>query len=223
MFRTISIAAFVVVLGGIALHFLLRKPRFGDVFGPDRCACLDLLRLIVLPFSLLFIEQKMSPAGVLRKLVFLLALLCFVVLAITGFVPRIFLGKQIWGYWLMLHATAAPVFSACMAILAVMWGHNCRLDKSYWPWLNTILRRKPESAAVPQKYELTLKILFWVILVLVLPVILSAVLSMFRFFGTAGQEFLANLHRYCTLALALSVIIYLYLTVLAQMTKMAAK
>jgi cytochrome b subunit of formate dehydrogenase len=143
------------------------------------------------------------------------------VLVITGFVPMIFLGKSITGVWLMVHATAAPVFAACVAILAVLWADNNRLDKNYWPWLNKILQRQPKSTSAPRKHELGLKISFWIIMVFSLPVILTAILSMFRIFGTDGQVVLLQLHRYSTLLLSLFAIIYLYLAALNEMEKTA--
>ena len=53
-----------------------------------RLRILDPLRLVIFFVTLLFVEQKWSLVGALRKLVFLLAILCFVVLAVTGFVPQ---------------------------------------------------------------------------------------------------------------------------------------
>lgn len=224
MFRTVAITGFVAAIAAIVLHFVVSKPKFDDVFGKDRSMrILDPLRLLIFFVTLLFVEQKWSVVGVIRKLVFLLALLCFAALVVTGFVPMIFLGKSITGWWLMIHATAAPVFAACMAVLAVLWAEKNRLDKNYWPWLNRILNRQPKSIASPEKHELKLKICFWVVLVMSLPVILSAVLSMFKLFGTDGQELLLQVHRYCTLLLSLFAIVYLYLAALTEMNRTSAK
>jgi cytochrome b subunit of formate dehydrogenase len=121
----------------------------------------------------------------------------------------------------MIHATAAPVFAGCLAILAVLWADKNRLDKNYFPWLNRILNRQSKSAAEPQKNELELKICFWIVLFLSLPVILSETLSMFYIFGSNGQEVLLQIHRYSTLLLSLFAIIYLYLAALNEMTKTA--
>lgn len=224
MFRTVAMAGFAAVVAAILLHFIASKPKFDDVFGKDRgLRILDPLRLVVFLKTLLFIEQKWSLVGVLRKLVFLLAILCFVVLVITGFTPMIFLGKSITGWWLMIHATAAPVFAACVAILAVLWADKNRLDKNYCPLLNRILGRNPKSTVAPEKHELKLRVCFWVILMMSLPVILSAVVSMFPIFGTHGQEVLLQIHRYSTLLLSLFAIIYLYLAALTEMNRTAAK
>jgi cytochrome b subunit of formate dehydrogenase len=81
------------------------------------------------------------------------------------------------------------------------------------PWLQKILQRRVKSQAVPEKHELTQKLTFWIIMFLALPVIISIVLSMFPLFGTAWQELLAQVHRYCALALALVVIVHTYLMV----------
>ena len=133
------------------------------------------------------------------------------------------LGVAISGWWLMIHATAAPIFAACVAILAVLWADRNRLDKNYWPLLNRIVGRSPKSTVAPEKHELKLRICFWVILTMSLPVILSAVVSMFPIFGTHGQEVLLQIHRYCTLLLSLFAIIYLYLAALTEMNRTAAK
>jgi cytochrome b subunit of formate dehydrogenase len=220
LFRTTAITGFVAAIAAIILHFVVSKPKFDDVFGKDRTLrILDPLRLLIFFVTLLFVEQKWSLIGALRKLVFLVAMLCFAVLVVTGFVPMIFLGKSITGWWLMIHATAAPVFAACVAVLAVLWADRNRLDKNYWPWLNHILHRQPKNAASPEKHELKLRMCFWIVLSLSLPVILSAVLSMFKLFGTDGQELLLQLHRYSTLLLSLFAIVYLYLAAMSEMEK----
>ncbi|MGA2069907.1 MAG: cytochrome b/b6 domain-containing protein [Sedimentisphaerales bacterium] len=225
MFRSIAITGFIAVIAGTILHFAVSKPKFDDVFGKDRSLrILDPLRLVVFLKTLLFVEQKWSLVGVLRKLVFLLAILCFVVLVVTGFVPNIFLEKSITGWWLMIHATFAPIFAACLAALAVLWADKNRLDKNYWPWwLNRALLRQPGSTTPAEKYELGLKISFWTILVLSLPMILSAVLGTFALFGTDGQRVLLQIHRYSTLLLSLFAIIYLELAALTEMNRTASK
>jgi cytochrome b subunit of formate dehydrogenase len=118
-------------------------------------------------------------------------------LGITGFYPVLVLKESIHGYWLILHAVFAPVFVICLAGLVVMWAGNCCFNKNDWPWLQ--------------------KICFWLIVILALPVILSIVLSMFSLFGTQGQEFLLQLHRYSALLLALIAIVYTYLIIRTQM------
>jgi len=220
MFRTIAATGFVVVFAGIACHFLASLPKRDDLFGKDRsCKFLDILRIPIYGLTLLLLEQKLTLVGVLRKLVYLLALLAFVVLVINGFYSSLILAGPISGYRLILQTTAGGIFTVCLAILAVMWAHNCRFDKNYWPWLTNLLRHQSANAAAPEKYELCQKLCFWLIVVLALPLILSITLSMFTLFGTEGQKFLLQLHRYSALSLALIAIIHTYLLIRTKMNK----
>lgn len=220
MFRIIALTGFIVVFAGIACHFLISLPKRDDLFGKDRrCKILDILRIPVYLLTLLLLKQKLNLIGVLRKLVYLLALLCFCILVVNGFYPSLILGKSISGYWIMLQTTAGGIFTICLAILAVIWAHNCRLDKNYWPWLQKLLNHQSTNTAAPEKYELGQKICFWLIIFLALPLILSIVLSMFPLFGTEGQKCLLQLHRYSALLLALVAIVYTYLLIRTKMSK----
>jgi cytochrome b subunit of formate dehydrogenase len=163
--------------------------------------------------------KKWSLINVLRMLVYLVALVCFVVLVITGFYPVVFLGEHLSGYLLMVHATFAPVFAGCLAVLALMWADNCRFEKNDWPWLQKLLRREAAAKPAGTKCQLGQKICFWLIVLVALLVILSIVLGMLLPFGTGGQEFLLNLHRYSALLLAAVAILHMYLIIRTQMAK----
>jgi len=220
MFRIISIIGFAGVLAVIILHHLLFK-----CFKGCKCQPIDIIRKPIHLFTLLLVEQKRSLLGVLKKLVYLLAILCFLILLITGFYPRLILNKAIYGYWMMIHATAAGIFSACMAFLAVMWAQQHSFNSADSPGLLSLLRqiiKMPVSSPTPKKPDsicLGRKICFWLLVVLSLPLILSVIFSMFRLFGTDMQEFLLASHRYVALSFALIAIIHTYLTVLAEMNE----
>ena len=209
MFQTISIVAFLVTLGALALNCII---------SPCKECWRHPLRKLVQLFTLLFIEQKLSPAGVLRKLVYLLALLCFVVLAFTGFYPTLVLGEHISGYLVMVHATFAPVFAICLAVLAVMWARNGRFNGSDWPWFQRFVQRitltkSTGREAPPKSSGLGQKISFWLITFLALPLALSIILSMFPIAGTYWQELLLGIHRYTALVFAIVVIVHVYLLI----------
>lgn len=176
------------------------------------------MRKLIQLFMLLLIEQKLSPVGVLRKLVYLLTLLCFVVLAVTGFYPTVVLGEHISGYLVMIHATFAPIFAICLAVLAVMWARNSRFTVGDWPWFQRFVQRVtlvkgPGEPERPESSGLGLKISFWLIIFLALPLALSIVLSMFPFFGTHWQELLLGIHRYTALLFSLAAIVHIYLII----------
>jgi len=143
--------------------------------------------------------------------------LCFVVLSITGFGSWLVLQKRLAGYWAMAHVTFAPVFALCMAALAVMCAHNHRFDKTDWNFLSRIFRRTtPDERPVSGGSALVMKVCFWLICMLTIPLILSIALSMFPLFGTAGQKFLFQLHRYSALLFALAAIVYIYLVAVTR-------
>jgi cytochrome b subunit of formate dehydrogenase len=167
--------------------------------------------------TLVLLEQKLSLIGILRKLVFLLALLCFVVLVVTGFYPVLIWGEHLTGWLLMIHATFAPVFAVCLAILAVMWADRCRFDKTDCPVLQRLIHgetatQEPAAGGC----HAAQKVCFWLIVLLSLPLILSIVLSMFKLFGAEGQKFLLEVHRYSALFFALAAFVYLYLAIKTQ-------
>jgi len=163
-------------------------------------------------------KQKQSLVVILRMLVYLVALVCFLGLALTGFYPALVLGEHISGYLVMLHATFAPVFAICLAVLAVMWAGNCRFTAGDWPWFERLVQRitKVKSADKATKSKssgLGQKITFWVIIFLALPLALSIVLSMFHLFGTHWQELLLGLHRSTALVFAVVVIVHTFLLI----------
>jgi len=174
--------------------------------------------------SLLKTIRKHSLVVILRMLVYLLALVCFVVLALTGFYPVLILGEHISGYLVMLHATFAPVFAICMAVLAVMWASNCRFTAGDWPWFERIVQRittvkGANKAAQSKSSGLGQKITFWLIIFLTLPLALSIVLSMFPLLGTHWQELLLGLHRYTAYIFTVVVIVHTFLLIRAAAKK----
>jgi len=198
MFETVSIAVFSAVFVGIIAHFIVAGAKSTKFSIP---------------------LKGWTLVSVLRTLVYLVALLSFLVLLVTGFLPRLVLGRAMWGYLTMLHAIFSPVFVCCVTILAIMWAENCILNKNYLPWLNKLLNRQPKNSEIPSKYEFVQKILFWVILILVLPLTISILLMMFPIFGPHGQEVLLEVHRYIALVVVFFGLLHTYLTVLRSMAK----
>jgi cytochrome b subunit of formate dehydrogenase len=230
MFRAVAIIALVVTFVGIGIHCVLFPTS-----RQRRCVFGCLLRGLVGLVMLLFVEQKLSPLGVLKKLVYLLALLCFAVLAITGFYPLLVLDKHITGYFVMVHATFAPIFAICLAVLAVMWARGHRFIGGDWPLLQRVLERVTLQKSPPppnvlsgasfggpeqmlsRSPSLWQKITFWALIFLALPLILSIVSSMFPLCGTYWQEVLLAAHRWTALVFAVVAIVHIYIVIRAKM------
>jgi cytochrome b subunit of formate dehydrogenase len=195
MFQKVSIVAFIITLVFIILHRVVVRSNKG------------------LPGN--STGGRLSIIGKLRILVYLAVLFCFIVLAITGFYPTLILGKHITGYLIMVHATFAPIFAVCLAVLAIMWARRWRFAGGDWPWFERVVRwatstNNPGDNIPGKSYDLGRKISFWLIIFLALPLILSIVLSMFPLFGTHWQEILLSTHRYTAMVFSMVAILHTY-------------
>jgi hypothetical protein len=144
----------------------------------------------------------------------MLAIASLLLLFVSGFAERMLFGEQIHGYTLMLHVGLAPVFVICAGVIAVAWGHQCRLNEDDRRSLANLLCLKKTASA--DTADLGWKLTFWLAIFLVVPVSLSMVLSMFPIFGTHGQEWLMSLHQYTSLALTLVTMIHVHLVIRRQ-------
>ncbi len=197
MFRVVSIIGILITLVGIALHYRALRARRGDLVdtAPSR-------------------QPGRGETTVLnrfRKLVYFIVLACFGVLVVTGFGPALIVGEHPAGYLLMLHVAAAPIFAVSLAVLTLMWAYRCRFDQSDWRWLLRLCRLEAgNTKADPDRSDFGQKVFFWLIILFALPVILSAIMSMFPLFGTMGLGFLSQLHRYSALLLVIAAVMHTY-------------
>ena len=201
MFRIVSIAVLLAAFVGIFAHFIIAGAK-STKFAISK--------------------QGWTLVSILRTLVYLVAILGFAILLVTGFLPMLVLNRPIWGYLTMLHAIFSPVFVCCVTILSIMWAENCTLNKNYLPWLNKLLARQPKNSDTPCKYEFTQKISFWLILILVLPLTISILLMMIPIFGPHGQEVLLEIHRYIALIVVFFGLLHTYMTILISAAKKAS-
>ncbi len=154
-----------------------------------------------------------------KKLVYVLAVISFIILILTGFAPVLFTGNSVSGILLMLHVLAAVVFAVCMAIVSVMWSHHHRFESSELrSLLNLISGKKTDKNWKKQINVIGQKASFWLIVLLCLTAILSIILSMYPLFGTRGQEVLLHLHGYSALLLVIAVVMSFYLLKLIRKT-----
>ena len=215
MFRIVSIIGFLVTFAGIAVH----HTGFPSGSREHQWRAVDVLRKLVYLLMLLFLERRLSLLGRLKKLLYLLALLCFVVLAVTGFYPVLVPGKELSAYLPIVHVAAGGVFAVCLAVLALSWAHQYRFNENDWPWLQSLIRRQTRQKFLPESSDLVHKAAFWLIVLLGLPVFLSIGLSMFALFGIVVQHYLVDTHRYTALLFALAAIVHTYLIVGNEMRK----
>jgi hypothetical protein len=209
LFRNAVIIGFIVAFGAILFHSLLFP-------GVRQCtlSVRTVFRKFVFLLTLGLLEQKLGPIGRLRKLAYLVAAVCFMVLALTGFGPRILHGVPLSGWLLMIHATFAPVFAVCVAFLAASWAWQCCFSGADWNWVARFFTLKWKGLLIDCDFGW--KLTFWAMIILFLPLCLSIVSSMFPIFGTHGQEVLFQIHRFSALVLSLVALVNIYLVLRAR-------
>jgi hypothetical protein len=214
MFRWISIIGFSGVFAGLFLHHLIFPCGYQPRFSVG-----SLIRKKVHLLTLLFPEQKLRLPGKIRKLIFVLGMLSFCVLLLTGFGPLLF-GHKLAGYWLMIHATFAPVFIGCAAMVVLLGAGEYAFNKKD---AEAVPRRcfcsDPSGGCWLTDSGVGAKAGFWLLAALSLPVTLTMVLSMLPLFGTEGQEWLFRLHRWSALFFALTAIVELYMLIRMEVIK----
>ncbi len=156
--------------------------------------------------------RDLSSVEFSNKLLFPLTLLCVAVMALSGFIPPIFFGTHLSGYLLMLHVAVSPLFALCIALAGILWAHKHRFEQADWQVFRALfLPNANGSVTQKAKNEFWNKVCFWSVITLSVVAITSIVASMYKIFGTHGQELLLQFHRFSTLLLIIVITIYAFL------------
>jgi hypothetical protein len=144
--------------------------------------------------------------AIVRRFVYQVAYVLFLLLATTAFVPVLFVGEHLSGALLVIHVTLAPFFALTLAGLALLWAQRLRFRSSDWHIPKRLVQRQlPEATPV---VRFIVKAGFWLVLVLSLPLMLSIIFGLYPWFGTEGQEFLRTIHGYSALALIVVILVH---------------
>jgi len=126
-----------------------------------------------------------------RNMGYIFGFMSFIIMIITGFLPLILSEKVLSGWWMISHATVAPVFSIFLAVGALFWVKSTGFG----------FNNGSESKCA--------KKIVWVFLILFIPNTLSILFSMNTWFPSATQYSLLSIHFYT--AIAMFVLAGLYL------------
>jgi hypothetical protein len=205
IFRIISGIALLILIVAVAFDL---KRRLGNWK-----AVTEFLRGEMKNFALVWKEKELFRSGltiaVVRKMVYMVTVLSFLLLAVTGFAQILFSGDHLSGILLVIHVTVAPFFALSLAATAVLWAHSQRFDMDDW----RAVRHLGRPGLRKETIRFALKAGFWLILLLSLPLMLTVILELFPLFGTEGEAFLIRLHGYSALFLMLVALSHLYLTI----------
>lgn len=149
-------------------------------------------------------SQKMKSA-----IVHLCAAL-FIILFITAFLPILF-GYHMSGLFMLIHTSAALLASICLIAFVFLFSNSNQLSLEELRKLADDYKQKNTLDS-----QVMLKVLYWLIIALILPAMLSIILMLYPLFGTDGLEFLADVHRWSVLLLTICVIFVQYYRVLEK-------
>jgi hypothetical protein len=197
-----------VVLIGIGGHTIIASPR-GK--GPIWLTLKGFVWAIW-AIPTLIPGKDRSIVTWLARLAGLAAVGSIAVLFLTGFGPAV-MGLRLSGYLLMIHVTFGPVLAVSLAFLVLVRAKTHVPVRANAAPILALLRLPVQPPLAPGELGLVAKGCFWALAVLALPLTLSIVLSMFPLFGTEGQKWMAEVHRYCALAFSLSALMYGYIAI----------
>lgn len=134
----------------------------------------------------------------------------FIILFVTGFLPVVF-GFHMSGLFMMVHVQAALLMSICLIGLVFFFSNSRQLSLEE---IQILVKDYKQNKMLEPR--IMLKVLYWKIIALVLPAMLSIILMLYPLFGTDGLEFLADVHRWSVLLLTICVIFVQYFRILIE-------
>lgn len=201
MFRIISIVAFIASFVWIFKYLKKSGISFKEIsdycFTELKNSCSDLKSIKLQSLS----ENLHS----LQSVAYLLTILGFIIMFVTGFISLLFTGGALTGILLMIHVSVAPLISITFAILVILFAHSNRFNDNDI----TISTEDDGKKKIIYKDSAYLKINFWLISIFSLPAMASIILTMFPLFGTEGQISLLEIHRYSVLIISILVIFHI--------------
>ena len=148
---------------------------------------LGLLLAVVLPLVdvIVFRPRRAALPGAApmrgaQRVIYLAFLLALAGMALSGIASLAF-GERMHGWMLILHMTLAPLFSAAIAGLALMWVRQ-------------------EEATDSSRCCCGTSAITFLVLASAFVTIITAMLGMMSWFGSAAQDVLLNVHRVASIA-----------------------
>lgn len=203
IFRVVSIIILTAVL-----VYLFRKLK------PHKITPKNVWQFIKEDFKEnLVIAWRIKAVSFFQKAKSITAHLCaalFIILFITAFLPVLF-GFHMTGLFMLIHVSTAILLSILLVVFVFLFSNSNQLSLEE---LQNLVNDYKQKKSID--YQIMLKVLYWLIIVLILPAMLSIILMLYPLFGTDGLEFLADVHRWSVLLLTICVIFVQYYRVLIK-------
>ncbi len=145
----------------------------------------------------------------LKLLVYVGSAICCALLVLSGFGPLLITNEPITGYVMLMHIGVAGFFSISVALFALFSSTRHIFTKPDQLLLRYMLLGNNDSRITASTSAgFWMKICYWLMLIVALPLMLSIALSMFPLFGPEGQETLRSLHIHSAFSMTLMIICY---------------
>ena len=161
-------------------------------------------------------ERRVRRYSLWERLVHLVLILTFLVLAVTGFWASIGWNGPMSGYTLMIHTTCGAVFAVCVAVSLITWAADHAFARYDGRWIRRGGCCSTHGDLPAGRFNASAKIYFWLAAILTLVALLSMLLSMVPVLDTDGQHLMYHVHRYATLVLLVLTMWHGYITTLAK-------
>lgn len=154
----------------------------------------------------------------IKSTVLFLTLVLFVIMFLSSIIPYGILGAPITGIFLLIHVTAAPVFSIALAFTFLVFANKHKLIFADFQIVK--LKLKSNKIIFDNSLILSLiKILFWMICLFSISLLLSIILTFFPIWGTEGQNLLLLIHSFSGLIITILVILFVTLKIIFKSNK----
>ena len=209
-----NILVIIVVLASLQLISWISKGKF-----TVKSIYTNLLSFLKNDFKEMF---KSDTQGVLlylklsRSVSFYISVILFIIMALSGFLPFLFMGTSISGLALVIHVTAAPLFCMAYAVFIVLSAFQYKFEDDDYMF---IFKRK--MLVETENFEsvksiFILKTVFWISAALSIPVIASIILSLYPIFSTYNMDNLIIVHKYSVLIFTISFVIQVYYSIILR-------
>lgn len=161
----------------------------------------------------LVIAWRIKSGPIFQKTKSITAHVCavlFLILFVTAFLPVVF-GYHMTGLFMMIHVSTALLLSILLVVFVLFFSNSNQLSLEE---IQNLVKNYNQNKILPSR--IMLKVLYWKIIALILPAMLSIILMLYPLFGTEGLEFLADVHRWSVLLLTICVIFVQYFRILIE-------
>jgi len=160
-----------------------------------------------------FDKSEKSSIKILSKIKLLTlytAFLLFIVMFITSFIPTTFTGEHLSGIFLIIHVTFAPLFAVTLVFLLIFYSYQLKFDHSDYEQLRDL------NKVNTSKYFSIIKITFWSLAIVSIPLLMSIILILYPLLGTETQNLNIIIHRISAILFTLLVQILIYFSALTK-------